>query len=196
MASIFKDEGLIPVAKLAAFRDPAGARVDHAMAIRYKNQEYLWLDNKASAGGNPWLNPYAAEAVQYIGDLIDELHTAGFDQIVLENVQFPSSTSSKQDYGSTNGVGRADQLTADITAWEQRFGGSVTLWYSYTLAEVTGTSPTLGVPAVELGLKNLLVRVPSASTMTDEEHTALVQSQTEAGAEHVVVWDPTAGIFE
>ena len=166
------------------------------MAIRYKNQEYLWLDNKASAGGNPWLNPYAAEAVQYIGDLIDELHTAGFDQIVLENVQFPSSTSSKQDYGSTNGVGRADQLTADITAWEQRFGGSVTLWYSYTLAEVTSTSPTLGVPAVELGVKNLLVRVPSASTMTDEEHTALVQSQTEAGAEHVVVWDPMAGIFE
>ena len=196
VASIFKDEGLIPVAKLAAFRDPAGARVDHAMAIRYKNQEYLWLDNKASAGGNPWLNPYAAEAVQYIGDLIDELHTAGFDQIVLENVQFPSSTSSKQDYGSTNGVGRADQLTADITAWEQRFGGSVTLWYSYTLAEVTGTSPTLGVPAVELGVKNLLVRVPSASTMADEEHTALIQSQTEAGAEHVVVWDPTAGIFE
>lgn len=196
VASIFKDEGLIPVAKLAAFRDPAGARVDHAMAIRYKNQEYLWLDNKASAGGNPWLNPYAAEAVQYIGDLIDELHTAGFDQIVLENVQFPSSTSSKQDYGSTNGVGRADQLTADITAWEQRFGGSVTLWYSYTLAEVTGTSPTLGVPAVELGVKNLLVRVPSASTMTDEEHTALVQSQTEAGAEHVVVRDSTAGIFE
>ena len=55
---------------------------------------------------------------------------------------------------------------------------------------------TLGVPAVELGVKNLLVRVHSASTMTDEERTALVQSQTEAGAEHVVVWDPTAGIFE
>ena len=72
----------------------------------------------------------------------------------------------------------------------------MTLWYSYTLAEVTGTSPTLGVPAVELGVKNLLVRVPSASTMTDEERTALVQSQTEAGAEHVVVLDPTAGIFE
>ena len=33
-------------------------------------------------------------------------------------------------------------------------------------------------------------------TLTDEEHTALIQSQTEAGAEHVVVWDPTAGIFE
>ena len=139
--------------------------------------------------------------MQYIGDLIDELHTAGFDQIVLENVQFPSSTSSKQDYGSTNGVDRADQLTADITAWEQRFGGSVTLWYSYTLAEVTyekhhSTVKDAAELAESLGVKNLLVRVPSASTMTDEERTALVQSQTEAGAEHVVVRDSTAGIFE
>ena len=70
IARVFKANGITPVAQLAAFRDPAGARADHAMAIRYKGQEYLWLDNKASAGGNPWLNPYAAEAVQYIGDLI------------------------------------------------------------------------------------------------------------------------------
>ena len=196
VAAIFKEEGLIPVAKLAAFRDPAGARTDRAMAIGYKNQAYLWLDNKASAGGNPWLNPYAAEAVQYIGDLINELHTAGFDQIVLENVQFPASTSSKQDYGTTNGVSRADQLMADMAVWEQRFGGSVTLWYSYTLAEVAGTSTTLGVPAAELGIKNLVVRVPSASTMTDDERAALVQVQTEAGVEYVVVRDNAAGIFE
>lgn len=196
VAAIFKEEGLIPVAELAAFRDPAGARADHALAIRYKAQEYLWLDNKASAGGNPWLNPYAAEAVQYIGDLIAELHTAGFDQVVLANVQFPSSTSSKQDYGTTNGVDRAGQLTADIAAWKQRFGGSVTLWYSYPLSEVTGSSTTLGVPAAQLGVKNLLVRAPAASGMTEEERTALVQAQTEAGVEHLVVRDDAAGIFE
>ena len=100
VASIFKEEGLVPVAALTAFRDPAGARADHALAIRYQGQEYLWLDNKASAGGNPWLNPYAAETVQYIGDLIAEVHAAGFDQVLLENVQFPSSTSAKQDYGA------------------------------------------------------------------------------------------------
>ena len=56
---------------------------------------------------SPWLNPYAAETVQYIGDLIAEVHAAGFDQVLLENVQFPSSTSAKQDYGTTNGVDRA-----------------------------------------------------------------------------------------
>lgn len=196
VAAIFREEGLIPVAKLAAFRDPAGARADHAMAIGYKGQAYLWLDNKASADGKPWLNPYADAAVQYIGDLIDELHTAGFEQMVLENVQFPASTSSKQDYGTTNGVSRADQLRADMAVWEQRFGSRVTLWYSYTLAEVADTSSTLGVPAAQLGVKNLVVRVPSASTMTAEERAALVQAQTEAGVEHVVVRDNAAGSYE
>ena len=196
VASIFKEEGLVPVAALTAFRDPAGARADHALAIRYQGQEYLWLDNKASADGKPWLNPYADAAVQYIGDLIDELHTAGFEQMVLENVQFPASTSSKQDYGTTNGVSRADQLRADMAVWEQRFGSRVTLWYSYTLAEVADTSSTLGVPAAQLGVKNLVVRVPSASTMTAEERAALVQAQTEAGVEHVVVRDNAAGYYE
>lgn len=116
--------------------------------------------------------------------------------MVLENVQFPASTSSKQDYGTTNGVSRADQLRADMAVWEQRFGSRVTLWYSYTLAEVADTSSTLGVPAAQLGVKNLVVRVPSPSTMTAEERAALVQAQTEAGVEHVVVRDNAAGSYE
>ena len=189
-------EGLVPGAALTAFRDPAGARADHALAIRYQGQEYLWLDNKASAGGNPWLNPYAAETVQYIGDLIAEVHAAGFDQVLLENVQFPSSTSAKQDYGTTNGVDRAGQLTADIAAWQARFGDTVTLWYGYSLAEVTGSSSQLGAPAAQLGVKNLLVKVPSSSTLDAAAREELTLSLTEAGVEHVVIRDDAASYFE
>ena len=196
IARVFKANGITPVAQLAAFRDPAGARADHAMAIRYKGQEYLWLDNKASAGGNPWLNPYAAEAVQYIGDLIEEVHGRGFDQVLLKNVQFPSSTSSKQDYGSTNGVDRAGQLTADIAAWQARFGDTVTLWYGYSLAEVTGSSSQLGAPAAQLGVKNLLVKVPSSSTLDAAARGELTLSLTEAGVEHLVIRDDAASYFE
>ena len=57
IASVLKENGLVPVAKLAAFRDPIAARTDRNMAIGYTGQAYLWLDNKASAGGSPWLNP-------------------------------------------------------------------------------------------------------------------------------------------
>ena len=196
IAAIFKEEGLIPVAKLAAFRDPAGARAVRTMAIGYTNQAYLWLDNKASAGGNPWLNPYSQEAVQYIGDLIDELHTAGFDQILLENVQFPSAQNGKQDFGNTNGVDRAGQLTADIAAWQARFGDSVTLWYGYALGQVTDTASTLGAPAAQLGMKNLLVTVPSKSTLDEASRAELVQSLAASGVEHIVIRDNAANYFE
>ena len=156
VASIFKEEGLVPVAALTAFRDPAGARADHALAIRYQGQEYLWLDNKASAGGNPWLNPYAAETMQYIGDLIAEVHAAG----------------------------------------QARFRDTVTLWYGYSLAEVTGSSSQLGAPAAQLGVKNLLVKAPSSSTLDAAAREELTLSLTEAGVEHVVIRDDAASYFE
>ena len=38
VTSIFKEEGLVPVAALNAFRDPAGARADRALAIRYQGR--------------------------------------------------------------------------------------------------------------------------------------------------------------
>ena len=179
IARIFKENGITPVAQFAAFRDPAGARADHAMAIRYKGQEYLWLDNKASAGGNPWLNPYAAEAVQYIGDLITEVHGMGYDQVLLENVQF-----------------RAGQLSADIAAWQARFGTEVTLWYGYSLSQVTDATSALGVPAAQLGMKNLLVEVPSSSTLDEAGRTTLTQMLADAGVEHAVIRDDAAGRFE
>lgn len=95
----------MPVAKLAAFRDPIAARTDRNMAIGYTGQAYLWLDNKASAGGNPWLNPYSDEGVQFIGDLIGEVQSMGFDHVLLENVQFPlprtASRTSAPPAGAT-----------------------------------------------------------------------------------------------
>ena len=134
--------------------------------------------------------------MQYISDLIEEVHGMGFDQVLLKNVQFPSSTSSKQDYGSTNGVDRAGQLTADIAAWQARFGDTITLWYGYSLAEVTGSSSQLGAPAAQLGVKNLLVKVPSSSTLDAAAREELTLSLTEAGVEHVVIRDDAASYFE
>jgi len=196
IASVLKENGLVPVAKLAAFRDPTAARANRDMAIGYTGQEYLWLDNKASAGGNPWLNPYSAEAVQFIGDLIGEVQSMGFDHVLLENVQFPSSTSSKQDYGNTNGVGRSGQLAADIAAWQARFGSEVTLWYGYSLSQVTDSSSALGAPASQLGMKNLLVEVPSSASLDEAGRTTLTQMLTDAGIEHIVIRDDAAGRFE
>ena len=187
IAAIFREEGIIPAAQLAAFKDPVSPRTDPSMAIHY-NGDALWLD--AQKNGNPWLNPYFEAAVEYVGNLVEELHGMGFEQVVLTNVQFPK-LSKKQDYGTTNGVSRADQLRADIAALQDRFAGSVTLWFSYTLDQCNTSSVALDVPAVTLGMENLLVTTDS---MDDAAREQLQQSAAENGVQHLVV--RSAGSFQ
>ena len=187
IAAIFREEGIIPAAQLAAFKDPVSPRTDPSMAIHY-NGDALWLD--AQKNGNPWLNPYSEAAVEYVGDLVEELHGMGFEQVVLTNVQFPK-LSKKQDYGTINGVSRADQLRADIAALQDRFAGSVTLWFSYTLDQCNTSSVALDVPAVTLGMENLLV---TADSMDDAAREQLQQSAAENGVQHLVV--RSAGSFQ
>ena len=191
-----RDRSAQLVAKLAAFRDPIAARTDRNMAIGYTGQAYLWLDNKASAGGNPWLNPYSDEAVQFIGDLIGEVQSMGFDHVLLENVQFPSAQNGKQDFGSTDGRDRSAQLAADIAAWDARFEGSVTLWYGYSLSQVTEGASTVGGSATALGVRNLVVEVPAKQTMDDTARNELRNTLSASGVEHAVFWDDAAGIFQ
>ena len=181
IAAIFREEGVIPVAQLAAFR------TDRSMAIHYGDG--LWLD--AQKDGNAWLNPYSAAAVEYVGDLVAEVQGMGFEQVVLTNVQFPK-LSRKQDYGETSGVSRADQLKADIAALQSRFAGSMTLWFSYTLDQCNTNSVSLDVPAVTLGMDNLLVTADKA--MDADSRTALEQSAAGQGVQHLVLH--SADIFQ
>ena len=187
IAAVFKEEGIIPVAQLAAFKDPVSCYVDRSMGIRY-NSDKLWLDNTAAAGGKPWLNPFASSAVQYIGDLIEELHGMGFEQVVLTNVQFPNLISAKQDFGAESGrsrAGRSAQLAADISTWQTRFDGTVTLWFAYTQAQCEAAGDALGAPAASLGMQNLLIM--SSNALDADSRAALEQSAAAAGVQHVVL---------
>ena len=151
------------------------------MAIHY-NGSARWLD--AQKNGNPWLNPYSTAAVEYVGDLVEEVQQLGFEQVVLTNVQFPK-LSKKQDYGTTNGVSRADQLKADIAALQDRLSGKVTLWFSYTLDQCKNSSVALDVPALTLGVQNLLVT--SDAAMDADALQALETAATDAGVENLTV---------
>ena len=200
IVSIFRENGLVPVARIAAFRDPVAAYADRSMAIHYQSQDgsdYLWLDAaSAAAGGKPWLNPYAESAVQFVGDLVEELYSMGFEQVVLRYVQFPSTVSRKQDFGNGASGSRQDRLAADIAVWQQRFEGRAALWLEYPLGFCTEAVSALGAPAAQLGMQNLLVDVPAASTMDEARSEELRQSLLAQGVEHVVLRDDTAARFE
>ena len=186
IAAIFREEGVIPVAQIAAFRDPVSCYADRTMAVHYSGTQ-LWLDNvSAKAGGKPWLDPSAASAVQYVGDLIEELRGMGFEQVVLTGVQFPEIITRKQEFAAAGGKsreGRAALLAADISTWQARFGSSVVLWLSYPAGQCADDSDALGTPAVQLGMQNLIV---TADTLDAAARTTLQESAQAAGVQNVV----------
>lgn len=181
IASILREEKIAPVAQIAAFKDPISPRTDPSMAIHY-NGDTLWLD--AQKDGNPWMNPYSTAAVEYVGDLAEELAGMGYEQVVLTNVQFPKLTK-KQDYGTTNGVSRADQLKADIRALQTRLKDKATVWFSYTLEQCNDSSVALDVPALTLGVENLLVT--SDSALDEDALNALESALHDAGVQNMVL---------
>lgn len=193
IAAIFREEGIIPAAQLAAFTDPVSVYTDRSMGVHYDGNS-LWLDNVSAAkGGKAWMNPFAASAVQYVGDLIEEVQGMGYEQVVLTGVQFPNIITRKQDFGASGGKsreGRAAQLTADIAAWQTRFAGSVTLWVSYPDALCTAATDALGTTGTSLGMENLLVT--SSTALDADSRAALEQAAADAGVKHVVVHDTAA----
>ena len=77
----------------------------------------------------------------------------------------------------------------------RRFSGSVTLWYGYSLAQVTDGAATVGGKADALGVKTLVVEVPAKQTMDEAARNALSDALAASGVEHTVFWDDAAGLF-
>ena len=197
IASVFKEEGLVPVAGVAAFQDPVASYTDRSMAIQYAGEGgYLWLDAaNAAAGGKAWLNPYADAAGAFIADLIEELYGCGFEQVCLSAVQFPPIASSSQNFGETGGRSRDAQLAAVMAGWDARFAGRVTLWYEYPLDSCTGVSTALGALPAQLGVKNLVVGLPAGETQDPAVLADTAARMKELGAVYVVVRDSESGRF-
>lgn len=134
VAKRIADAGLTPVARIHAFRDNLMGRFDRDVAVGYYDTRTNWLDNSVALGGKAWLNPYSDGARTYIIDLAAELTALGFEQIVVDSVQFPSGVAlDKAGYGpQAVGVGRADALKSFSQELEKAVaaaGGSMMLYY-------------------------------------------------------------------
>ncbi len=96
-AKLCKEYGLVPCARLTAFRDPLAATGE--LAVLYGQADGpRWLDSSPELGGKPWLNPYSAAARQYLLDLAAELDGAGITDVVFAGVQFPTGYSLDKCY--------------------------------------------------------------------------------------------------
>lgn len=91
-AAALKADGITPCARICAFLDPAAAASDNmrAAAVKYAlSHDSRWYD----ASHNFWLNPYSDQARQYIIDIAKEAVAAGYKDIMLDGLEFPTTGS-------------------------------------------------------------------------------------------------------
>ncbi len=90
IVSAITEKGLTPVAEISTV-------ADNIYPVTYKKAAYQfedgytgeWLDNKAEAGGKPWLSPFSPVAQDYLCALVDEITSSGIKSVICTDNYFP-----------------------------------------------------------------------------------------------------------
>ncbi|MBC5786718.1 putative glycoside hydrolase [Clostridium facile] len=170
-----KNAGLTPIAQLSAFQDSTAANGSRDNAITYQGQpKTTWLQGNEKIR---WLNPYKDSARAYIKDLAAELHTMGYEYVMLTNVQFPTAKDTRYDLFD-NGVSKQDILKQFIREVNAT-GVKVILSYSWDAATGAGEMAYGGDPSTYGAAINAPVIDLSAYPSGLEQNGSVITDQTQ-----------------
>ena len=111
-----KAHGLVPIARVVAFKDPIAARANPDWTIRREDGS-VWQDKE----GHAWVNAHNRAVWEYNLAVAEELVRFGFEEIQWDYVRFPEPYRSlpKQVFpGAT--MSKADALAAFLKLAQQR----------------------------------------------------------------------------
>lgn len=111
LTELCAQEGITSVAKLNCFHDSYYAWSNMENAGICQTTGYIWYDNRSWH----WLDPDKADARRYVIDLALECAQLGFDELLLEEMCYPSAGKlQKIDY-SKNTLGKPEALSLFLT---------------------------------------------------------------------------------
>lgn len=111
-----KAHGLVPIARIVAFKDPVAAQVNPEWTIRREDSS-VWLDKEGLA----WVNAHHRAVWEYNLAVAEELVSLGFEEIQWDYIRFPEPYRSlpKQVFpGATKS--KPDALAAFLQLAQQR----------------------------------------------------------------------------
>lgn len=113
VGDMLKDSGVYTVAKIACFRDPVASNGDlEGMGLK-NTGGYIFYDGD----NDRWLDPAKPAARQYLIDLATACAAAGFDEILLTDVSYPTvGKLNKIDYGAV-ATGLPDSLKEELDSF-------------------------------------------------------------------------------
>ncbi len=97
-AEYAKTSGLALYARVSALSDHLASWYDKGVAYMIQGSTSRWLDNALASGGKPWLSPFEQKSRDYIAGFVKEISDAGFDGIILGEVEFPDLRKRDLDY--------------------------------------------------------------------------------------------------
>ena len=124
-------KGFTPIARIYALEDDIASHTTYSTSYMYQNQASVtWLDRAADKGGKSWLNPYMANAVDYLASLSGELAEAGFETILACGIQYPNSQYPEEmgfgpEQSTMSTVEALQNVLDQMQAQAARHGGTV-----------------------------------------------------------------------
>jgi len=98
IVSAIEESGLKSIAYMSVLDDNIYPSSYPDAGYRIEESGSIWLDDSPDNGGQPWLNPFSYDAVEYSESLADEITLAGFEKIIFADVVFPPFRESDIDY--------------------------------------------------------------------------------------------------
>lgn len=149
------DAGLMPVASIYTFHDNIYPLVDNSASTYYMDSDVLWVDDAPDKGGKPWIDPFTQSGQDYIRHIIDDAIEAGFQKIILQEVQFPEGYSLDMiDYGthaSDDKHAFLAQYIEQMTAYAAQQGIELSAMFPSSRLLGANTAMYFGDPAALVG---------------------------------------------
>lgn len=149
------EAGLMPVASIYTFHDNIYPLADNSASTYYMDSDVLWVDDAPDKGGKPWIDPFTQSGQDYIRHIIDDAIEAGFQKIILQEVQFPEGYSLDMiDYGthaSDDKHAFLAQYIEQMTAYAAQQGVELSAMFPSSRLLGANTAMYFGDPAALVG---------------------------------------------
>ena len=116
-----KEKGCYLIARFPAFRDFYFIMEDQTTRVPYGlpkagGNGSLWPDKSIPNAQHYWLNPASAGALNYVVQIVTELRTLGFDEVVFSDFRFPNTDGIRFEGDKTETLNQAAQTLVQACA--------------------------------------------------------------------------------
>ncbi len=133
--------GIYAIARIVIFEDPILAVARPELAIQDSQEGGVWR----TFTGLPWTNPYREEVWDYNIQLMHEAAAAGFDEVQLDYMRFPTDGPlNRADYGQESNAETRDGAIAAFLERSYEALGPTTTYLTGDIFGMTLWDPTEG----------------------------------------------------